>query len=528
MRERFFDSEYEDESLVKHKSTFNVNAEDNELSNIVNMIENLGPMKNDTYSDNLQIDERKAIEELNIMCDTDVVIKKADKGNTLVVMDKSFYRDKLVMKDHLLTNTYQSANMKSDFKVMTEIKSLLDKHRSCVTDKEYKYITAFDWKSSNFYALPKIHKSTEIIEGIKDSSSAYVHLPIPTALKGRPVVAGPSAPTQHLSELLEKILSPLVLSLKSYIKDDWDFLRKFPRYLDPDCQLYSCDVVSLYTSISHKLGLSALKYWINKCRDLIPERFTDVFILEAAEFILTNNYFLFDNQMFLQLTGTATGTIFAPPYACLSMGYLEETKLYPQLHQYFEPSICDFLIRLYFRYMDDGIVAIPKSVDVTVFIGILQNLDEDINFTFEVAQLIDLQNGEWYRFLSYLDVALIHHMNGDVETDVFYKATNSHDYLSFDSHHPKHIRENVPFNLAKRIIVFCSNYEKEQFRLQELRQWLLECGYPKTVIDKKFHCARLQGPAPKPDKASDLIPFVSTYYSNYYTCSKHTSSKQSQ
>ena len=73
------------------------------------------------------------------------MVKKADKGNTLVVMDKSFYRDKLVMKDHLLTNTYQSANMKSDFKVMTEIKSLLDKHRSCVTDKEYNYITAFDW-----------------------------------------------------------------------------------------------------------------------------------------------------------------------------------------------------------------------------------------------------------------------------------------------------------------------------------------------------------------------------------------------
>ena len=117
-----------------------------------------------------------------------------------------------------------------------------------------------------------------------------------------------------MSELLEKILSPLVVNLESYIKDDWDFLRKFPRQLEPDCQLYSCDVVSLYTNISHDLGIKALRYWTDKCRDLIPERFTQAFIIEAAEFVLRNNYFIFDNEMFLQVIGTATGTIFAPPH----------------------------------------------------------------------------------------------------------------------------------------------------------------------------------------------------------------------
>ena len=35
--------------------------------------------------------------------------------------------------------------------------------------------------------------------------------------------------------------------------------------------------------------------------------------------------------MFLQLVGTAMGKKFAPPYACLSVGYLEETILFPQL-----------------------------------------------------------------------------------------------------------------------------------------------------------------------------------------------------
>ena len=35
--------------------------------------------------------------------------------------------------------------------------------------------------------------------------------------------------------------------------------------------------------------------------------------------------------MFLQLVGTAMGTKFAPTYACLSAGYLEETILFPRL-----------------------------------------------------------------------------------------------------------------------------------------------------------------------------------------------------
>ena len=513
LRERFFNSNYTDESLVKHPSTYNVKPEDNELIKIVSTIENLEPMMNANASQNLSVDEYKAIKELNVLCETDLVIKKADKGSSLVIMDKSFYRDTLVMKDHLMTDTYVEANKDCDLKVMKDIKCLLGKHRSCLTDKEFKYVTDFTWKSSNFYVLPKIHKSKEIIEGLRKASKTYVRLPVPSDLKGRPVIAGPVAPTQHLSELLEKILAPLVPQLKSYIKDDWDFLRKFPRQLEPDCNLYSCDVSSLYTNISHDLGIRALKYWTHKLRHLIPARFTTQFILECSDFVLRNNYFMFDKKMFLQVIGTAIGTIFAPPYACLSMGFLEETKLYPELQLHFDNETCQYLIRLFLRYMDDGIVPLPKHVDFNIFKNILQSMDENIDFTFEEATET-LQNGILLKTLSFLDVTVILNLDGSVETDVFYKETNSHDYLAYDSHHPQHVIDNIPFNLAKRIVVFCSDYKREQFRLKELKGWLLNCGYPEYLIDKKFHNAKLQGPAPNPEDSKNVIPLVSTYYSN--------------
>ena len=110
----------------------------------------------------------------------------------------------------------------------------------------------------------------------------------PSSLKGRPIIAGPNSPTQRLSSLLEKILTPLVPKLKSYIKDDWDFLKKLPRNLDPNFTFLTCYIVSLYTNILHRLGLRALLYYITKYRYLIPIRFSKEFILEAAEFVLKN------------------------------------------------------------------------------------------------------------------------------------------------------------------------------------------------------------------------------------------------
>ena len=65
-------------------------------------------------------------------------------------------------------------------------------------------------------------------------------------------------------------------------------------------------------SIPHDIGLKTLSNWINKIRNLIPERFTKAVIVETSSFLLSNNNFQFDIYMFLQLVGTAMGAQFAP------------------------------------------------------------------------------------------------------------------------------------------------------------------------------------------------------------------------
>ena len=54
--------------------------------------------------------------------------------------------------------------------------------------------------------------------------------------------------------------------------------------------------------------------------------------------------------------------------------------------------------------------------------------------------------------------------------------------LPHASAHPESCKKNVPYNLAKRIIVFVADPEKVKLRLNELRIWLKNDKYPDCII----------------------------------------------
>ena len=511
LMEKFHDSDYQDPSLVKHPSKLNIRCDNDELATIISRIDSCAPTVTN-IEDNLTQTERQALKQLKSF--TDIIIKKADKGNTLVILDTEFYRDKLVLADHLNTDTYSIAPANADKKVFKDLKTLMKKYEKCFTNKEMDYILNEDWKSSNFYVLPKIHKNSRIKDKFKNCNSEYVHMDVPNDLKGRPITAGPCSPTRGLSELLERLLSPFVSRLKTYVKDDRDFLSRLPRFIDYDCELLSCDIISLYTNIQHDLGIDALRYWLSKYPELIPRRFTIEFILEAAAFVLKNNNFMFDGVCRHQEIGTAMGTVFAPPYACLSIGYLEETKLEPTvLPQYFSPEDVALIMYLLLRYIDDGFTPWPKRLNKDNFITALNSLHPQIKFTIEEGKY-ETERGVNIQVLPFLDVKVILHDSGRVETDIFYKETNSHDYLNYFSHHPTHTKDNIVYGLAKKIVEFVSDYDREEQRLRELHDFLIACNYPGHVVRKGIRNARLQGPGPDPENKRHTIPFVTTNCSN--------------
>ena len=69
------------------------------------------------------------------------------------------------------------------------------------------------------------------------------------------------------------------------------------------------------------------------------------------------------------------------------------------------------------------------------------------------------------------------------------KDTSTHDYLPYDSAHPECCKKNIPYNLAKRIIVFVTDPVKVELRINESRIWLKNNKHPVHIISNAFYNA---------------------------------------
>ena len=96
---------------------------------------------------------------------------------------------------------------------------------------------------------------------------------------------------------------------------------------------------------------------------------------------------------------------------------------------------------------------------------------------------------------NFLDVNVTLNSKNEISTNVYHKDTNTYDYLPYDSAHPESCKENVPYNLVKRIIFSVINPERVELRLNELRIWLKNNKYPDDIISNDFYSAKLQGPS---------------------------------
>ncbi|XP_062610424.1 uncharacterized protein LOC134272191 [Saccostrea cucullata] len=367
---------------------------------------------------------------------------------------------------------YRKLTANEDRHTMLKVEKLTKKYAENLTENEIDFLTNFELKSSNFYGLPKVHKSKEIQEAVKNCDDAYIKISQPADLKIRPIIAGPASSTQRLSNLLDILLKPLCKLLPSFVRDDMDFLNYIPQNVDPNTILVSFDVTSLYTNIPHTLGLEAVSYWIDKHPDIINERFPKEFILEGLKIVLENNHFHFNNEFYIQIKGTAMGTKVAPSYATLVMGYLED-QLYGKIPELFDVDFANYIKNNWKRYLDDCFIFWTRSEeDLTQFHSLLNNLHDSIQFTIEKSR----------KELPFLDLLII--KNGScITTDLYCKPTDTHQYLDFRSCHPSHTKRNIPFNLARRICTIITDETLRCRRLEELKIYLRRQNYPLDLIN---------------------------------------------
>ena len=93
-----------------------------------------------------------------------------------------------------------------------------------------------------------------------------------------------------------------------------------------------------------------------------------------------------------------------------------------------------------------------------------------------------------------MDILVLKSSEGNITSDVFYKKTNTRRYLNFSSCHKSHVKRNVLYNIARRLVTIVWDPDQLEFRLNELRQFLLKFNYPKKRINNCFKRAKPQGP----------------------------------
>ncbi|KAL5015231.1 hypothetical protein ScPMuIL_009501 [Solemya velum] len=344
LREFFGYDTSTDNSLVRNKSNWAPNrGRDSHLDCFIDTITKFPVTNSKNFKQNISKAEQRALEKLKQ--DETIVIKEADKGGAIVIMDKDYYREKVLdqLNDGIFYKKHSGKKT-----VMKKIKHLIEHHPNSVTEKEADYLCNFQIKDSNFYGLPKVHKSSEIITAVEEQKCSYIEVHRPKDLKLRPIVAGPESETQRLSHFLDLILKPICEKIPSFVRDDMDFLNHIPPEVPDSTILASFDVTSLYTNIPHDLGLTAANFWIEKHRDLVDRRFKTDFLLSALQIVLEGNIFNFDGQTYEQMKGTAMGTKVAPTYANLVMGYLEY-KLYEKVKDEFDDDFKQYILEQWKR-----------------------------------------------------------------------------------------------------------------------------------------------------------------------------------
>ena len=134
-------------------------------------------------------------------------------------------------------STYKKLDLNIDRKVYENLKNLLHKYSKCFTESKQKVLNKKSFETSNFYGLPKIHKSKFIEVAIHSQNTEVVEVREPSDLKLRSIVGGPNCSTRKRSYFLNTLLKPCLTLVKCYIRHSADFLNKCPREVDPDTEI---------------------------------------------------------------------------------------------------------------------------------------------------------------------------------------------------------------------------------------------------------------------------------------------------
>lgn len=406
-----------------------------------------------------------------------IIITKADKGNKSVIMDQSYYDQKidlLLKDDNYYTHLTKDPTNNIQNKMNKKISSLFQ--LGFIDNSLEKRLKCHTGRLPYFYGLPKIHK---------------YNTPL------RPIVNFTSSPLYALSKYLCFCLKPYTLSSNYSVNSSFNFISTLKNFIPPpDCFMFSLDVVSLYTSIPIDFAVDTIRSFINNSS--IPPPFDIDVFLDLIDFCMRQNCFRYKDKYYRQIKGTAMGSPVSVHIAEIVMQFIEN-EINVRLGR-----------KIYFwsRYVDD-IFVVSSFDNFDIIFSTANSVNQAIQFTSEK---------EINHNLSFLDVSITFNTSSTTfDTTVYRKSTHTGQYLNFSSSSPISYKRNIFKNLLKRANTHCSNNDAYNREIKIIFKDLMNNNYPKKWLTSTYSkiFSSINRPQSQPainDNKKDIKFYISIPY----------------
>lgn len=363
---------------------------------------------------------------------------KADKGNTVVILDKNDYHSRV--SELINTGPYVKIP-KSPINQMVNLTKQTLKNCPNILDQK----TRFSLVISNpivprLYCLPKIHKPGKSV---------------------RPIVSAIDSPTYKISQWLVQKFEDLKFPSAS-IANTHDLLEKLKNIkLKPSEMLISFDVTSLFPSIPIPETIEILKNTLLLNNMPNAEEY-----ISLTKLCMEQNYFVYNGDYYKQCQGTAMGNSLSPFLANLFMSHFETTAR----------NSFPYFPKIWHRYVDDVITIFDTDkCSLDDFIRQLNNLYPSIKFTFETET-----DGK----LPFLDLLIIKNNNAELEFDIYRKPTANHRFILNSSNHSLQSKLSCFNSMIHRLLSIPLSPDRYTAELNFIKEIAVYNEFDPSIIDR--------------------------------------------
>lgn len=376
----------------------------------------------------------------------DATALKADKGNTVVIMNNKQYHEKIL--DFITQNNIKKLPKDPTQKFHNQIKNLINKS-TFLTPNQKIFCRTIKPNAPKFRGQPKIHKDNEPI---------------------RPVVNAINSPTHKIAKLLDKIIrQEIILENNRSLKNREDLINKIQNIPCPNSHLLtSFDIKNLYTNIPVEETLTILEKNLKKTNHLDNDKITE--IINLTKMTLSQNYFEYNGDFYTQERGLAMGSPLSSIMADIFLNHIENNYI---LNNQKNPLVKNIVY--YHRYVDDILCLFNGNTrQIDILTKFFNNIHPNIQFTAEIEQSNQI---------NFLDLSIIK-IDNKHQFKIFRKPTTTDQIIHNSSNHPISHKHAAFHSLIHRLLNTPLSKMDYITELNIIKQIAVNNGYNTKLIDK--------------------------------------------